>query len=496
MDEVTNDLGQFTVVNGQRFNTSTHNSIEIYGGSGGLTTNILANVRPLSLFGAHDYDAVNIGDATHPLQRIQRLLDIENPLYYNVVTIDDRADGAFRSGAIDVVNLHQQAPYELVTGLGAAAMEIKVADTRSVTLRTGPGGSLINVLATAAFPFGGGTTVEGHTPNSQPPNDTVNVGGFNTPQTLGYILGPLAITNPPNWTHVYINDGLDNATHNGQGQNPPIMALTATSLTGLSPGAIRFGPNDLASLAITVGNGNNTYNIVNTQNAGVPGGNLTTLSTGWGTDAVNVQGASGPLTVNGGGAATITLGDASNTLAGITNAVTVNGTPTDALVLNDQGWPGPRNYTITATTVWWGGPPVTYNGPGSLTLNTSAGNDIINIQSTAAGTATAVNTGDGDNTVNLSQVPQDLNTLAGSLAVQLGLSTNNVLNLFDNLAPPTPGDYTVSDTAATAATAPALNLTYAFAANAGAVDIWANPGSLPVTNLTSAITCLFNGIPC
>jgi hypothetical protein len=401
-DEVTNELGQFTVINGQPFYTSTHDSIVIYGGSGGLTTNILAVVRPLTLFGGHDFDAVNIGDLNHPLQRIQSPLDIENPPEYNVVTIDDRADGAFRTGTIDVIAPIQFTSYERVRVQGAAEMDFKVADTRSVTLRTGRGGSLINVLATAAFYGGQGTTVEGNTPFPQPPNDTVNVGSGNT---YASILGPLAITNLPNWTHVNINDGSDNADHNGQGLNPPIMVLTATSLTGLSPGAISFGPNDLASLAINVGNGNNIYTIDNTQASTVPGGNLTTLNTG-------------------------------------------------------------------------------------------AGNDIINVEGTAAGTATTVNTGNGDNTVNLSPTAQNLTTLAGSLAVNFGLSTNNVLNLYDNAAPPTPADYTVTDTGATASTAPFLNLTYAFAANAGAVDIWADPGSLPVNNLTSAITCLFNGSPC
>jgi hypothetical protein len=408
-DVVTNELGQFTVINGQSFYTSTHDSIVIYGGSGGLTTNILAVVRPLFLYGHHDYDAVNIGDLTHPLQRIQSALDIENPPYYNVVTIDDRGDGASRTGAINVVNI-EGSPYEQVTVPGAAAMSFKVADTRAVTLRTGTGGSVIDVLATAAFYGGDGTTVEGHSFHP-----TVNVGNNDTLQD---IRGPLTITEGLDGTRVNINDGFDNASHSNG------VTLTASGLTGLSQGAIGFGPHALLSLTITAGNGNNPYTIMSTQDFTVVSANpvLTTLNTGSGTDTVNVQGASGHLVVNGGGADTIALGDTSNTLAGITGWVTVSATPTDTLVLNDQGTPvaPPRTYTVTPTSVHWtGGPPVTYSGLGALAVNGSGGTDTYNLSGgTSATAAVSVNGGGGANTL--------LGSNAGNLWAITGADTGSL----------------------------------------------------------------------
>jgi hypothetical protein len=424
----------FTVINGAAYSVAGHDSIRINGGAGGLTTNIRANVKPLALFGAHDGDAVNIGDTANTVQRILAPLDIENPPLYNVVTINDQGDSTARTGAVDVGTIGG-SNYEKVTGLGAAEMDFKVADTRSVTLRTGTGGATVSVHATAAFPGGGGTTVEGHSLNT-----TVIVGNSNT---LSNILGPLAITNPPSYTHVTVNDSADNGNH-------PNVVLTPTSLTGLAPATITFGPDDLSRLDISVGNGTNTYTVTNTQYSGVSGGNTTTLNagTGGGTDVVNVQAASAVLIVNLNAAATsvVNLGY-NNSIAGINADVWLNVQHAYSLNVNDSADTASHpnvilyysylaglstgtihfNITVNSNTIVINGGSGTnhyqmaYIGPtGAVTLNTGSGNDTVEVVGTTG--PLAVNGGGGNDTLlstaaghtTLAISGADAGTLSGS----------------------------------------------------------------------------------
>jgi hypothetical protein len=95
----------------------------------------------------------------------------------------------------------------------------------------------------------------------------------------------------------------------------------------------------------------------------------------------------------------ITLGGAGNVLSGITAAVTVTAAATDTLVLNDQGFGGARTFTVTATTVNWGGPTVTYSGLGALTINGGAGGNTFNVPSASGTAAVTIVGGGGTNTL-------------------------------------------------------------------------------------------------
>jgi hypothetical protein len=171
------------------------------------------------------------------------------------------------------------------------------------------------------------------------------------------------------------------------------VTLSGSSLTGLPLGPINFGTGGVSVLTITAGNGNDTWTI-----SGTPANQGTTLNTGGGVDTVNVRGTTFPLTINstsGSGADTITLGDAAGRLTGITAPVTVNAAATDALVLDDQGFTAARTYTVSPTTVDWGGPAVTYSGLGSLTVNGSAGGDTFDLSAGTSATASVSLTGGG-----------------------------------------------------------------------------------------------------
>jgi len=563
-DVQTNDLGTFTTINGQPFNFSTHDSIQIIGGSAGLTTQILANGKPLSLFGHHDRDDVrvgttnNIGGGLGSLGRIQAPLDLENPPFHNGVIIDDSGDrNASHIGIINVVTI-AGFQFEQVTGFGAAAaINAKVADTNALHIYTGPGGAPVNVLATAAFhdtavdsgrtslscraantlvsvghngsvqgiqgafeargygsivvddsadsgnrsvratfnpltnvgtailglapaviawslPSGmirtgtgtvtvavevvprGGITIEGHSANT-----TVNVGWNNS---LILIEGPLTITNPPSFTHVNINDSADTGNHSN-------VTLTATSLTGLTDPSsgtppINFGADDLADLTINGGSGTNIYNIVTTQNSGVPFGNLTTLNTGSGADTVNVQGASGAgLRITSQAFMTnVNLGI--NTLSGIHSPVTIVNGSLFNVTVNDSAdnvshsniqlanssltglAPAPINFVNNGNrlTINGGGGTNAYTftasqpsfSVGGTTVNTGAGTDTVYVQSAPGTDPLTVNAGSGSNLVQIGSPANSLDTDQNAMTIHgSGSPLQVVLNDHGNANPAT-----------------------------------------------------------
>jgi hypothetical protein len=398
------------------FNSDQYSSVTISTGDGTTTVNVQDSTSVTVNLAAHGNTTVNVG-ADHntinvwetapgtsttisgastmtvtvgkggKVQNIQGDVTLTNPTSASAIVVDDSADSTNRTVSLDTVAIGGSS-YGQIVGLAAGKILYKYSDTSSILIKTGTGTETVNVLATGTLGTGtGATTVEGHSANT-----TVNVGGSNT---LANILGTVTITNTSNYTKVNINDSSDTANHTN-------VTLAATSLTGLSQGAINFGSNALASLTINGGSGNNTYTIANTQNSGVPGGTVTTLNTGSGTDAVNVQGTTGKLTVNsssGSGADIITLGNAFNALSAITAAVTVSAAASDTLVLGDQGFSSARTFTVTSTTVAWGGPTITYSGLAVLRIKGGTAGNTFNVSSTSATAALTIVGGSGNNTL-------------------------------------------------------------------------------------------------
>jgi hypothetical protein len=138
-----------------------------------------------------------------------------------------------------------------------------------------------------------------------------------------------------------------------------------------------------------------------------------------------------PLTLVGNSnATTVNVGKA-NKLDGILAPLTIaNPSFSTALTINDQGTAAARTYTITPTTVAWGGPTVSFTGLSSLTVNGSAGGDTFNL---AAGTPVAtLNGGGGNNTLVGPSAPTSYNITgsnAGNLSGGASASFSNVQNL-------------------------------------------------------------------
>jgi hypothetical protein len=150
-----------------------------------------------------------------------------------------------------------------------------------------------------------------------------------------------------------------------------LQVLNAGSLLG------EFPVSSFQAIIVTGSNNDNTIAIENTF-SGVP----VTLNEGTGQDSISVGDGSldsiqGPLTINGGEAA--------------------NAGATDSLFINDQGFAGSRTFTITDTTIAWGGPTIAYSGLGSLTINGGTGGNTFDVLATSASAALAiVGGGNGD----------------------------------------------------------------------------------------------------
>jgi hypothetical protein len=314
------------------------------------------------------------------------------------------------SGGINFVN---------VTG-GSGNNTYNVGNTEvfyATTVNTGSGNDTVNVQATT-----GPLTVNAGGSG----NDVVNVGNGGS---LAGINGTLTLNNGPNWSHVNINDGADNATH-------PNVQLTATALTGLAPVAINFEQNSLNGLAITVGDGNNTYTVVNTAFSGFTGGNPTVLNTGNGNDTVNVQATTttAPLTVNGGGtgADVVNVGNA-NSVAGLQAPLTLNNDPDWWHVnVNDLADNVTHpNVQLTGTALTGLAADINFeqNSLNGLTITVGNGNNNWTVANTAfsgfiGGNPTVLNTGNGTDTVFVQAT-----TTTAPLTVNGGGSGNDVVSV-------------------------------------------------------------------
>jgi hypothetical protein len=145
--------------------------------------------------------------------------------------------------------------------------------------------------------------------------DAVNIGGG--VHTVQDIRNTVTVTNPPWYTDLTIDDSGDPVARSA--------TLSSGSLTGLAPAAIYFHQYDLASLIIRGGSGNDAFTVADTPSSGWYGFK-TTLLTGLGNDTIQVQNATGPLAIKGGGGTNSLFGPNANTVWQITgtNAGTLN----------------------------------------------------------------------------------------------------------------------------------------------------------------------------
>ncbi len=188
-------------------------------------------------------------------------------------------------------------------------------------------------------------------------------------------------------------------------------------------------------------------------NGGAFGNTVTVKATASGT-ATQVNAGAGDDTVN--------LGSDANTLDDIAAPlIVVGGTGTDALNVNDQGSVAAGQYTVSATIISRDGTSFSaaYGGFENLTLNGGSGGNTINVRATAAGTATRVNAGAGDDTIKVASGapnPNRLDDILGALTIDGQGGANNQI-FIDDSGSPGPRTYRISGDAVRRAGGPTIN---------------------------------------
>jgi hypothetical protein len=162
--------------------------------------------------------------------------------------------------------------------------------------------------------------------------------------------------------------------------------------------------NPIASLTLTLGNGNDTVNVEGTNTFA---NNFVTINLGNGNDTVNVEGTSSLtklLTVNlGGGTDTVNLTPTTEFLGHIEGNVTINGgAGFDTLNVNDQKSPIVQTWTLTSSTVTnLISATITYFGINQVNINGGSGNNTYDVLSTEPDFTTSLTTAGATDTVNV-----------------------------------------------------------------------------------------------
>jgi Ca2+-binding RTX toxin-like protein len=242
---------------------------------------------------------------------------------------------------------------------------------------------LRGMLATINATFSGGAG-----------NDTFNLRSL-APVVVNAIDGPVTINGDEDQDTLNVYDTGDTTANTG--------TLTSTKLTGLGMASgVTYGT--LEAVSISLGSGGNTFAIQDTHTGS------TTLNSGSGDDTVNVQAVHGMTTVNTqAGHDTINVGSLAPAVGGTVNqiaaALIVNGGDgnPDTLNVDDTGDAAANSGVLTATTLTGlgMGTGITYGTVEVLKISLGGGGDNFNVQATAAGTATTLNSGAGDDVLTI-----------------------------------------------------------------------------------------------
>jgi len=374
----------------------------------------------------------------------------------DTLTIDDSADTIASTVVVTSTTVTGAAP-SIFTYSGLSALTVKL----------GSGNNSATISSTSASTttslFGGAendsVTVQG---DSGPVNidtrggaNTVSViatGGVTNIAATGgsnaVTIGNNHIADGINGTVNVTGTGADTLTIDDSGNSAAKTAVvSSSSVTGVSPAAVNY--TGLAKLTVLLGSGSDNVTIAST-NAST----TTLVNTGGGNDSVRVNATSGPTTVNtGSGVNTVSIGTSiPSTVNGIQGALTIIGSGHDSLSLDDSGSTVAKSGTLTTSTITGlgMGSGITFSGlslvsitlgsggntftiastpAATVLLSSGKGNDTVNVQSTAAGSQTVVNTGAGTNTVNIGN---SLSLLAGLVTVTG--NGGDILNVNDTAA--------------------------------------------------------------
>ena len=307
-------------------------AVTLYAGTGADTVNVTSTFAPLTIHGTNGLDAVDIGNAGSA-QGIQGAVTIDNYSNYTNILIDDSADATARLATLTDSS---------VTGIAPAAINWTAPNIGTITLGMGTGADTVNVLSTDPAVTIQGT--DGH--------DKVTIGNGGSVQG---ILGPVDVRNFLSRTALIIDDSADATGRTA--------IYTKSGVTGISPGAITWPLNDVSSVTLDMGVGQDTVKVYSVY-----------------------SGSGDPLTIHGtNGLDSVYLGDASGNAQQIASPVMIdNGGSYTSIWIDDSADTTGRSVAYTDTGIAGVAPGRigwTSNDVGSVRLYLGSGSDAVHVAS-------------------------------------------------------------------------------------------------------------------
>jgi hypothetical protein len=421
-------------------------------GTVGSAVNVLATTGPLSIQSGGT-DTVNIGSNGASAGLLNTITAAVTVTGNDTLNINDNADTSNASavltatgltglGATAAINYSGLSHLNINLGIGNDAMTVNGTTAGSTAINGAGADNAITINATTApLVINSGGTVQVGTGNVTGITGPVTLAGTGGDQLLvddtsdpTHLTGTLSATQltlgPATVSYtgtagaaVQLGAGADTFIVNSTAPSTPVTltggaGADTLQIAGISsPTTVNAGSNsstifdvgnalgELASPLTLIGNGGTTLNINDTASTTAKTGTLgNALLTGLGTDEIhytsigqlNLSLGSGGNTFTDSGATTpttITAGSDNDALSitSFTAPVTVNGSGTASLVLNDVAESSAKSVVINGSTVTGlGNSGVTYGSLASLNVVLGSGNDSVVVNGTGGATTTTV----------------------------------------------------------------------------------------------------------
>ncbi|WP_375473913.1 DUF4347 domain-containing protein [uncultured Nostoc sp.] len=360
--------------------------------------------------GAGD-DYIEIANNNNTVDSIAALLTVSGGEGQDYLTVNDSSDSDNSTltltnstiRGLDLtagINYSQLEMLDVLMGSGSDTVIVESTHQGISYISTGAGSDTVNVES-----ISGETSVK-----LGAGNDTVNVGNIN--QLVDNISAALIVSGGMGIDSLNIDDSGD-ITNN-------TAILNDTLITGFGMnGEINYG--NFESLDIIMGSGSDILSIESTHQQ------LTYIDTGAGDDTVNVENISGETNVKLGiGNDTVNVGNLNQLVDDISATLIVSGgTGNNTLNIDDSGDTKDNTAILNDTLVTGFGMngEINYGNFENLNINLGSGSDILSIESTHQ-QLTYIDTGAGDDTVNVENISGETNVKLG-----VGNDTVNVGNL-------------------------------------------------------------------
>lgn len=288
----------------------------------------------------------------------------------------------------------------LTLGSGADNLTINAVTNTATTVTVDTaGGDDTVTLNAATFPLSLATGSGTNTINAGDPVDPINLGA--TPAKLVKLQGVISIDGTGGTTTLNLDNTGDTAAETA--------TLTATNLTGLAMGPTGISYTNLAVINLSLGTGGNLVTL-----ASAAAATTTNITGNSGNDAFSILATTGPVNITTGtGINSVTI----TTLNNVQGAITVTGTGTDTLNIDDTASSSNKTGTLAPSTITGFGMVaggITYNTIDVLNINLGSGNQTVTVTSTAAGTNTTLTSGAGNDNITVTNTGSSLTTIQTS----------------------------------------------------------------------------------